>query len=163
VADAARGSVSFYCGGSSLDFVIPRDEGFITALIEETLVFWRLVETRKEPALDPARDVFFPSGSEAAAWEQLAAQYQEAAWKKAALEAELTRCKEAIAGVEEALVSKMGTFLRAEAAGVKVTRFRQRGAIDYPKAIKFLIPGLKNEALEVYRRPSTHRVKITEQ
>lgn len=162
VADAPQGSVSFYCEGHSLDFVIPRDEALITALIEETLVFWRLVETRKEPELDPARDVLVPSGSEAAAWKQLAAQYQEAAWKKAALEAELTRCKEAIVGVENALVSRMGTYLRAEASYIKVTRFTQRGAIDYRKAMEALMPGLKEDVLEAYRRSSTQRVKITD-
>jgi hypothetical protein len=162
VADAARGSVSFYCEGSSLDFVIPRDEALITALIEETLAFWRLVETRKEPALDPTRDVYVPNEAEAEAWAQLAAQYREVAWKKAALEVELARAKEAIARVEDMMVSRMGVYLRAEASGIKITRFTQRGAIDYQKAIKSLLPGITEDVLEPYRRPSMQRAKVTE-
>lgn len=65
-------------------------------------------------------------------------------------------------GVENALVSRMGTYLRAEASYIKVTRFTQRGAIDYRKAMEALMPGLKEDVLEAYRRSSTQRVKITD-
>jgi hypothetical protein len=36
----------------------------------------------------------------------------------------------------------MGEFLAAEAAGLKVTRYQQSGAIDYGKALKALLPTL---------------------
>jgi hypothetical protein len=43
-----------------------------------------------------------------------------------------------------------------------VYRFTQRGAIDYPKAIKSLLPGITEDVLEAYRCPSTQRAKVTE-
>ena len=39
-------------------------------------------------------------------------------------------------------------FLADEAAGLKVTRFLQHGAIDYGKALKALLPDLDAAALE---------------
>jgi hypothetical protein len=55
----------------------------------------------------------------------------------------------------------MGEYLAAEAAGVKVTRYQQSGAIDYGKALKALLPTLEPEALEPFRRASCERVRIT--
>jgi hypothetical protein len=57
----------------------------------------------------------------------------------------------------------MGGFLAAEAAGLKVTRFLQNGAIDYGKALKALIPDLDAAALEEYRRKASVRVRVTAQ
>jgi len=55
----------------------------------------------------------------------------------------------------------MGGFLAAEAAGLKVTRFLQSGAIDYGKALKALVPDLDPAELETYRRQGCERVRIT--
>ncbi len=63
--------------------------------------------------------------------------------------------------VETALIGMMGEFLAAEAAGLKVTRFLQSGAIDYAKALKALLPELDPAELETYRRKASERVRIT--
>ena len=55
----------------------------------------------------------------------------------------------------------MGGFLAAEAAGVKVTRYLQSGAIDYGKALKALLPEVDAATLETYRRKGSERVRIT--
>ncbi len=56
----------------------------------------------------------------------------------------------------------MGGFLAAEAAGVKVTRYLQSGAIDYGKALKALVPDLDpGRAGRPYRRKGSERVRIT--
>ena len=55
----------------------------------------------------------------------------------------------------------MGGFLAAEAAGLKVTRFLQNGAVDYAKALKALLPDLDPSELETYRRKASERVRVT--
>ena len=65
--------------------------------------------------------------------------------------------------VETALLAMMGGFLAAEAAGLKVTRFLQNGAVDYAKALKALLPELDPSEFETSRRKASERVRVTAQ
>ena len=105
-------------------------------LVPACLPFWEAVAKRKEPPRDPARDLYVPVGEELDHWSVLAGEYRDLLREKAGLDARLKESKEDLDRVEVALIGMMGGFLAAEAAGVKVTRYLQNGAIDYGKALE---------------------------
>jgi len=163
VADAERGWLVFYGGlGRLLEFPVERDAAFLDQdLVPGCLAFWEAVAKRREPPRDPARDLYVPVGEVLDHWSILAGEYRDLLREKARLDAQLKESKEELDRVETALIAMMGDFLTAEAAGLKITRFLQNGAIDYGKALKDLLPDLDAAALETYRRKATERVRVT--
>ena len=122
-------------------FPSTRDEAFLNEeLVPACLAFWEAVAKRKEPPRDPARDLYVPVGEELDHWSVLAGEYRDLLREKAGLDARLKESKEDLDRVEVALIGMMGGFLAAEAAGVKVTRYLQNGAIDYGSALKAPAP-----------------------
>jgi len=163
VADAERGWLMFYGGPERLlEFPVERDEAFLgEKLVPGCLQFWEAIAKHKEPPRDPARDLYVPVGEELDHWSVLAGEYRDLLREKARLDALLKESKEDLDRIETALIAMMGGFLAAEAAGLKVTRFLQNGAIDYGKALKALLPDLDAAALEEYRRKASERVRVT--
>ncbi len=139
-----------------------RDETFLTQeLVPACLRFWALIAERKAPLLDPVRDLYVPVGEELDHWAVLAGAYRDLLRDKARLEGHLKETTGEMTRLEHALVGMMGGFLTAEAAGLKVTRYQQSGAIDYAKALKAVLPELDPSQLESYRRKPSERVRIT--
>jgi len=163
VADAGQGWLAFYGGRDKLlAFPVARDEGFITQeLVPACLAFWEAIAKRKEPLRDPARDLYLPQGEALEQWSMLAGEYRDLLREKARLDALLKANKDALDRLETGLLAQMGEFLAAEAAGLKVTRFLQNGAVDYGKALKALLPELEPAELETYRRKAAERIRIT--
>jgi putative phage-type endonuclease len=165
VAGAEQGWLLFYGGpGRLLEFPVERNEAFLRDhLVPGCLAFWEAIAKRKEPPRDPARDLYVPVGEEFDQWSVLAGEYRDLLQEKARLDALLKESKQELGRVEAALIAMMGGFLTAEAAGLKVTRFLQNGAVDYAKALKALLPELDPSALETYRRKGSERVRVTAQ
>jgi putative phage-type endonuclease len=163
VAEAARGWLVFYGeDGRLIEFPIARDEAFLDdTLVPGCLAFWQAIERRQEPPRDPARDLFLPTGEALDHWAVLAGAYRDLLREKAGHDAALKAVKSELDRLEAALLAMMDGFLAAEAAGLKVTRYQQSGAIDYAKALKALLPTLEPEALEPFRRAASERVRIT--
>jgi putative phage-type endonuclease len=163
VADADRGWLAFYGGPQRLlGFPVERDEAFLSEeLVPACLQFWEAIAKRKEPPRDPARDLYVPVGKALDAWSMLAGEYRDLLREKTRLDALAKANKDALDCLETGLLAQMGEFLAAEAAGLKVTRFLQSGAIDYGRALKALVPDLDPAELETYRRQGSERVRIT--
>ena len=163
MADAAQGWLAFYGGRDKLlAFPVARDEAFVTQeLVPACLAFWEAIAKRKEPPRDPARDLYVPVGEELEQWSVLAGEYRDLLREKARLDALLKANKDELDRLETGLLAQMGEFLAAEAAGLKVTRYLQSGAVDYGKALKALFPELDPAELETYRRKAAERVRIT--
>jgi putative phage-type endonuclease len=163
VADADHGWLVFYGNAERvLEFPIDRDEGFLgNELIPACLRFAEQINKCEAPPRDPRRDVFVPEGADLARWTQLAASYRALSAECGQLEAPLLALQERLATTQEDLVALMGEFLLAEAAGLKVTRTRQNGAIDYKAALAHLLPAVDTAVLEGFRRPASERVRTT--
>jgi predicted phage-related endonuclease len=163
VAEAAQGWLVFYGeDGRLIEFPIAREEAFLSqALVPACLSFWEAVAKRQEPPRDPARDLFLPTGEALDHWAVLAGAYRDLLREKTGHDTALKAVKSELDRLEAALVAMMGEHLAAEAAGLKVTRYQQSGAIDYGKALKALLPRLEPEALEPFRRAACERVRIT--
>jgi putative phage-type endonuclease len=163
VADTDHGWLVFYGDATRvLEFPIARDEGFLSKeLIPACLRFSEQIKKREAPPRDPQRDVFVPEGVDLARWTQLAATYRALTAECGQLEAPLAALQERLAATQDELVALMGEFLLAEGAGLKVTRTRSSGAIDYKAALAQLLPGVDAAALEAFRRPASERVRTT--
>jgi hypothetical protein len=55
----------------------------------------------------------------------------------------------------------MADYVAAEHSGLRISRFQSQGAIDYKAALHALQPDVPASALEVYRKPSATRVRVT--
>lgn len=163
VADADHGWLVFYGDATRvLEFPIDRDDGFLSnELVPTCLRFAEQISKREAPAHDPQRDLFVPEGADLARWTQLAATYRALSAECGPLEAPLLALQERLAATQDALIELMGEFLLAEAAGLKVTRSLQNGAIDYKAALAALLPDVDAAALEAFRRPASERVRTT--
>jgi putative phage-type endonuclease len=163
VAGAARGWLVF-CGGPGrlLELPVARDEPFLTeTLVPACLAFWEAVRTRTEPALDPGRDLFVPQGEALAHWTALAGEYRALDEESARVKAAAAALKAERERLEQALLGLMGGFLTGEAAGLRVTRYLQQGAVDYRAALAKLLPEVEPAALEGYRARASERVRVS--
>jgi putative phage-type endonuclease len=163
VADADHGWLVFYGDATRvLEFPIARDAAFLSNdLVPACLRFAEQISRREAPARDPQRDLFVPEGDALVRWAQLAATYRALSAECGQLEAPLTVLQERLAATQDELVALMGEFLLAEAAGLKVTRTRSSGAIDYKAALAHLLPAVDIAVLEAFRRPASERVRTT--
>jgi len=161
VSEAQRGFLFFYHQGQDVEFEIQRDDRFLTELVDTAMDFWSAVKSKKEPPKDPERDLYLPHGEAERQWQQLAASYRNSAVKIADLKAELKTLEDSQAAIENTLVLLMGECLAAEHSGLRISRFQSQGAIDYKAALQALQPDVQASALEVYRKPSATRVRVT--
>jgi putative phage-type endonuclease len=161
VAEAARGFLIFYHQGQDVEFVIERDEAFLTQLIETAMDFWTCVKTGPEPKKDPERDLYLPQGNDEQQWQRLAADYRQTAEKIDAIKAQLKAMELQQATIEQTLVGLMGPFLAAEHSGLRISRFQVQGSIDYKAVLNAMLPEVQESALESYRKKPAERVRIT--
>ena len=161
VADAQRGFLFFYHQGQDVEFVIERDEAFLTQLIDTAMDFWSAVKSGPEPQKDAARDLYLPNGAAELQWQQLAANYRQNAEKIDDIKAQLKGIELDQASIEQSLVGLMGDFMAAEHSGLRVSRFQVQGSIDYKAVMKALLPSVQELALEAYRKKPADRIRIT--
>ena len=161
VSEAQRGFLFFYHQGQDIEFEIQRDETFLTELVDTAMDFWSAVKSKKEPIKDPDRDLFLPKGHAERQWQQLAATYRQRALTIQELKSQINQLEGEQSLIEDTLVALMGDFVAAEHSGLRISRFQSQGAIDYKAALHALQPDVQAAALELYRKPSATRVRVT--
>jgi len=161
VAEADQGVLSLHYGEEFLDLPVPRDDRCIEQIVTRAQQFWECMRTGKEPPIDPARDLYVPSGSDQETWLRLAAEYRQLNEKLSGYASEAKGIEKKLATLEKEFLTLMGEFTLAESSGVRVSRFLQQGAIDYKAALKALKPDPLDSELEAYRRKAAERVRIT--
>ena len=161
VAEAQRGFLFFYHQGQDVEFEIQRDETFLTELVASAMDFWSAVKSKKEPSKDPERDLYLPHGEAERQWQQLAATYRQRALTITELKGQLKSLEDEQSRIEDSLVALMGDYVAAEHSGLRISRFQSQGAIDYKAALQALQPDVQAAALEVYRKQSSTRVRVT--
>lgn len=161
VSEAQRGFLFFYHQGQDIEFEIQRDETFLTQLVESAMDFWSAVKSKKEPQKDPTRDLYLPQGESERQWQQLAATYRQRALTIMDIKSQLNQLEDEQSRIEDTLVTLMGDYVAAEHSGLRISRFQSQGAIDYKAALQALQPDVQAAALELYRKPSATRVRVT--
>ena len=165
VTEADKGWLVFYQGpGVRHEFEVGRDDGFIDdQLVPAMLQFWELVQTRKAPDLDPARDLFIPAGPVHDAWCLLAGEYRKLAPEHKALEAKAKAKKARLDAIRDELTGMMGEFMLAETAGVRVARFNKAGAVDWKQLVADRVPDIDDTEIETYRKAGSMQARVTVQ
>jgi putative phage-type endonuclease len=165
VTEASRGWLVFdpcLAGSTPLEFAIARDEPFLTnALVPACLAFWDCITTGTSPSQETTEDPYIPVDGALTEWTQAARTYRALLEDRGQLDARLKSIKDRLAQAEAVFVRLMGDHLLAEAEGVRVTRYRQNGTIDYPALLNAIAPDLDDATLERYRRSPTQRIKVT--
>ena len=161
VTEAPSAWLAFFFEGKLKAFEVERDQAIIDQLIEAGRRFWGHIQSGQPPDLDPARDIFVPSGETLSPWLSAAAAWLSGDAQQAALEAQLAAVKKKKDSAQAILVGLMGEFLVAEGYGVRVSRFLQKGSVDYPALLQEVLPGVAAETLDKFRRASSQRVRMT--
>ena len=120
------------------------------------------MEKDSPPELDPKRDLFIPEDeSDVNEWIYNATNYrlldQESKELKLKLE-DLVQRKNVCLNTMQAC---MGDFLKADFAGVNLTRFEKSGSIDYKKYLADKYPNFNEAELEAYRRSGSTQTRVT--
>jgi hypothetical protein len=92
---------------------------------------------------------------------EAALDYRKLAEERQHLEQRLDALKASMAAHQGLFVSLMGDFLLAETAGLRISRYCQRGSVDYPSVLKEVAPDLDATILERHRRKPSERVRVT--
>jgi len=161
VSGADKGFLSLKWRNDFVDWEVPRDDAFISQIIKAARAFWECILTAKEPPLDMERDMYVPAGEELDAWLRLAADYRQLDEKLASYLAEAKPIEKKLAELEKRFLSMMGEFTLAESSGVRVSRYLQRGSIDYKAALLKLQAGIQEGDLEPFRRNPSEKVRLT--
>lgn len=161
VAEADIGYLVLHFGEAFLDLEVARDEDYIARLVEACRTFWEHVRTGKEPPLDPERDLYVPKGADQEAWFRLAAEYRQLDEKRAVYAAEAEAIGKKLDELETQFLTMMGEFTLAESSGVRISRYLQKGSVDYKAALKTFRPEITESELESFRRKPSERVRIT--
>ncbi len=160
VAGAQQGFLAPFYEEEMLRFPVPRDEAFIAELIPKALSLWDSITKLAEPVKDPARDLFIPTGPELEAWTKAAEKYRELEIQRVVRENEITQIATRQKALQDELVALMDNFAHGAAAGIRVTRYLQRGSVDYGKLLKDEAPQIGPDIQEKYRRSSSDRVRV---
>jgi putative phage-type endonuclease len=158
VTEAQKGWLVFYDGEASpepelIEFVIERDEAVIASILKQGQTFWESVLNGKEPAKDPARDLFIPQTDEQISdWCRLAVDYNAASAQVEALQAQIASLNAIRNRCKEKLAAMMGEYRFADYAGVALTRRVAQGAVDCEAFCRD--KGLDVNELAKYRKPA---------
>lgn len=162
VTDADCGYLVFWHQGQIQEFQVPRDGVLIRSLIEKALDFWEWVESKKEPAKDPERDVFTPKEKEQVSqWVKAAERYQVLNAQITALKDQIETLKAKQKPCRDTLKSLMGTYLRAQYGGIRVARYAAQGSVQYECLLQDKLPDLAQEEIERYRDAPSERCRVT--
>ncbi|QVL47007.1 MAG: YqaJ viral recombinase family protein [Thiocapsa sp.] len=165
VTEAPRGWLVFdpcLAGSTPLEFAIARDEPFLTtALVPACLAFHKCIIDGQAPEYDRERDLYTPVDGALTEWTQAARTYRALTEDRGHLEGQLKALKTRMTETEGVFLRLMDDALLAESAGVRVTRYRQDGNVDYTALLKAIAPDLDDATRDRYRRPASQRIKVT--
>lgn len=155
VSGAQRGYLVFFMDGHLVEFVIARDETMIAEMQGKCSAFWQENILRDQPPEKmPERDDFVPNEEESLLWEAAAEKFRS-------LKAEIDRLQKELEVPKQQLIELMGEFTHADCCGVSISRYTQRGSVDYKSALKSLGVKLSDQELEAFRRKDSQITKVT--
>ncbi len=165
VTEAPYAWMLFYSPENNGDyriFKVLRDDDLIKQIIDKAIEFWTHVEKDAPPDLDTKRDLFIPDDeNDVNEWIENARNYR-------LMDQQIKELKEKLSTLEqrksinlESMKTCMGDFLKADFAGVNITRFKRTGTIDYKKYLAENYPDFDADKLELYRRSGSAQTRVT--
>lgn len=164
VAGASHGWLMFYSpkdNGEHQLFRIERDDRLIEELLNRIEWFWELVLKDTPPPLDPKRDFFMPDDDQLDEWIFQATDYRAFDQQIKDHEAAIEALKEKRALSLQPMKQMMGSFLKADFAGVNITRYHKRGQVDLERMLKEENVPLSVDDLDKYRKKGSDHIRVT--
>lgn len=160
--DSYTGHLLFFSpelNGKYVQFDVQRNEALIIRLRSRIDSFHYCVMTKKEPHPDPSRDLYVPDMKSRESWKLRSERFEEVVAQIDLLKAELSRMNDEKSELDAAFLSEMGDYLLARVDNVRVTRYREKGQIDYQRIVRDRL-NLSEEELEFYRGPEQQRARV---
>lgn len=164
VAGASTGRLIFYTAdGQDLDFQVQLSTQKKQHILEAAKCFWHHIKTQTPPALDPARDGYFPeSAAQRAQWQINADVWRGQYLEIQKLKDQLKALEKVQTWTQQALIKQMGAFMQADIGGVKVARFTKKGNVDYAAYLKATFGNQDlSKTLEGYRKASREEARFS--
>ena len=162
VASASKGYLYFWYEGFDVSFEIERDDAFIAELLDASMEFWASLKNGIEPAKDPDRDMYIPSGDiDKQKWLEIAVEYRQQDEKLEGYQAEVKRLLAMLDENESQFLEMMGDYSCGEYAGVRVTPYASKGSVSYKSVVKSLLPALTEAEMEPFRGKTKTGVRVT--
>lgn len=157
VSDASMGYLVFFCNDELLKFEIQRDEAIIGEILTKGREFFQCVVEKREPELDPERDVYIPRDEDAKQWAILARDYQTNETQIEALKAKIAKYESQQTVIKNQMKSLCGKYVSVDFAGVSAKHSFVKGRVDYKKALENSGVTLTEDQLEACRSKPTER------
>lgn len=161
VTEAQRGWLVFWYEGQLKEFEILRDQELIDDLLYLGQELRQRVLDRKEPKKDPEKDLYIPEGKEVNRWISAAEEYRIYDSEIQSLKQRLKALQERQQPLLDDMKAMMGEYLHADYAGVRVTRSRVAGKVNYKQLLADKAAGIEGSEIDKYRGETTERCRVT--
>ena len=135
VADAPKGYLVFFCNDELLKFEIARDEAMIQMILTKGREFFACCREKREPALDPERDVYIPRDEDAKKWAYAARDYRMLEERIQSLKDQIAVYEAQQSSIKDTLKEMCGQHVAVDFAGVAVRHSFVKGRVDYKKGL----------------------------
>lgn len=139
-------------GSEGVIVEVERDQKYIDKMIKEEEGFWACVSNKTPPPLSSRDCIDLENDKE---WRSLAVQWKSISEKKRDLAEQLKDIVNQEELLKESFI-KQARGLSAYGCGIKLTKYFQKGQVDYSK-----IPVLQGVDLDAYRMSPTERWRLS--
>lgn len=162
VSGAKRGYLWFWSPKHEpICLVVERDELLIKRIIIAETKFWELVVTRTAPAPIPERDFIPHHMLNLERWKSFADARREKEKQIAEAKKRLADLQTEVAVIDDALKAEMGDFRRADAYGVRITRYEVDGRVNWRGVAESLSPVIPVDLVAQHRSEKYEATRIT--
>lgn len=158
VTGTDHGILVFWYEGNKREFVIQRDQNMIDEILARGHELMTMVKNNTPPQKDAEKDIFIPDEAQLRDWNYHSLEYRHRQARIDVLQAELDSLKGEQILHKEALSNMMGIYRRADCSGVLVTRYVQKGRVNYDKILKSL--DWDGDTAK-YQDPPTEKIRVT--
>lgn len=141
--------------------VVERDDLLVQKIIKAEGAFWNLVETVTPPPADPERDFIPHDQLDHARWNALATVRREREIEIAQVKKDLADLQAEAKELDQQLLELMGGFCKADAFGVRVTRYDVDGRVNWKGVAESLATTIPPHLIEQHRADSYSALRVT--
>jgi putative phage-type endonuclease len=141
--------------------VVERDELLIKRIIKAEAAFWAMVTTATPPEADPKRDFIPHNLLDLPKWKLISDARRDT-------ERRLAEAKKLVADIQaeakrmdDALLGMMGDFRRADAYGVRISKYDVEGRVNWKAVAENLGPEIPADLIEINRADSHTGLRVT--
>ncbi|MDX1296698.1 MAG: YqaJ viral recombinase family protein [Pseudomonas sp.] len=141
--------------------VVERDDLLVKRIIKAEAAFWNLVTTATPPEADPERDFIPHSMLDLDRWRIIAAARRDTEQKIAEAKKLLVKIQADAKEMDDRLLELMGDFKRADAFGIRISRYDVEGRVNWKGVAESLDPQIPADVIEQHRADSHTATRVS--